>query len=204
MTTGTSIRAAAVAVLAVAAWTVPYSASTCRGDRTDGQRGTGAGDRGDRRFRIAVGGARHRQIGGPRFSARHQGRAGGQSQDRQRRDPLLAPRLHHRQRSRPDQHVFLRRRRAGRWPASTSRSTRDLNGIRAAIRQLLPDADIRVEGIGDGVILTGTVASQAEAQQAYDSRTRRLDSALAAAERRRPGQPRSSTRSWSAVATKSC
>jgi pilus assembly protein CpaC len=46
--------------------------------------------------------------------------------------------------------------------------TRNLNGIRAAIRQILPDADIHVEGIGDGVILTGTVSSQAEAQQAYD------------------------------------
>ena len=41
--------------------------------------------------------------------------------------------------------------------------TRDLNGIRAAIRQVLPDADIRVEGIGEGVVLSGTVASPAEA-----------------------------------------
>ena len=46
--------------------------------------------------------------------------------------------------------------------------TRDLNGIRNAIRQVLPDADIRVEGIGEGVILTGMVASVAEAQQAFD------------------------------------
>jgi pilus assembly protein CpaC len=47
--------------------------------------------------------------------------------------------------------------------------TRDLNGIRAAIRQVLPDADITVEGIGaDGIILAGTASSQAEAQQAYD------------------------------------
>jgi pilus assembly protein CpaC len=46
--------------------------------------------------------------------------------------------------------------------------TRDLNGIRAAIRQVLPDADIQVEGIGDGVVLSGTASSQAEAQQAYD------------------------------------
>ncbi len=34
--------------------------------------------------------------------------------------------------------------------------TRDLNGIRQAIQQVLPDADITVEGIGDGVILSGT------------------------------------------------
>jgi pilus assembly protein CpaC len=50
--------------------------------------------------------------------------------------------------------------------------TRNLNGIRAAIRQVLPDADITVEGIGDGVILAGTAANQAEAQQAYDIATR--------------------------------
>jgi pilus assembly protein CpaC len=46
--------------------------------------------------------------------------------------------------------------------------TRPLNGIRAAIRQVLPDADIHVEGIGEGVILSGVVATQAEAQQAFD------------------------------------
>ena len=39
--------------------------------------------------------------------------------------------------------------------------TRDLNGIRQAIKQVLPDADIRVEGIGDGVILSGSVSSPA-------------------------------------------
>jgi pilus assembly protein CpaC len=51
--------------------------------------------------------------------------------------------------------------------------TRNLNGIRAAIKQVLPDSDVRVEGIGtDGVILSGTVSSQAEAQQAFDIATR--------------------------------
>ena len=50
--------------------------------------------------------------------------------------------------------------------------TRNLNGIRAAIRQVLPDADIHVEGIGEGVVLTGTVSSAAEAQQAFDIATR--------------------------------
>jgi pilus assembly protein CpaC len=51
--------------------------------------------------------------------------------------------------------------------------TRNLNGIRAAIKQVLPDSDVRVEGIGpEGVILSGTVSSQAEAQQAYDIATR--------------------------------
>jgi len=51
--------------------------------------------------------------------------------------------------------------------------TRNLNGIRAAIKQVLPDSDIRVEGIGtDGVILSGYASSQAEAQQAFDIATR--------------------------------
>jgi pilus assembly protein CpaC len=49
--------------------------------------------------------------------------------------------------------------------------TRNLNGLRAALKQALPGADLRVEGIGDGVMLTGTAASQSEAQQAYDLAT---------------------------------
>jgi len=53
--------------------------------------------------------------------------------------------------------------------------TRSLNGIRAAIKQVLPESDIRVEGIGDGVVLTGFVSSQADAQQAYDIATRLLN-----------------------------
>ena len=47
--------------------------------------------------------------------------------------------------------------------------TRDLNGIRGALRQILPNAGLKVEGIGpDGVLLTGNVASPGEAQQAVD------------------------------------
>ena len=52
--------------------------------------------------------------------------------------------------------------------------TRDLNGIRAAIKQVIPDSDVTVEGIGQGVILSGTVATDAEAQQAYDIAVRLL------------------------------
>lgn len=52
--------------------------------------------------------------------------------------------------------------------------TRDLNGIRTAIRQLLPDAEIRVEGIGEGILLSGSVSSPADAQQAFDVATRLL------------------------------
>jgi pilus assembly protein CpaC len=50
--------------------------------------------------------------------------------------------------------------------------TRDLNGIRAALRQMFPDADLRVEGVGDGVMLSGTLSSPVDAQQAFDVATR--------------------------------
>jgi pilus assembly protein CpaC len=50
--------------------------------------------------------------------------------------------------------------------------TRDLNGVRAALKQALPDADVRIEGVGDGVVLSGSVASPIEAQQANDIATR--------------------------------
>jgi len=45
---------------------------------------------------------------------------------------------------------------------------RDLNGVRAALKQTLPNSDITIEGVGDGVILSGTAASPIEAQQAAD------------------------------------
>ena len=45
--------------------------------------------------------------------------------------------------------------------------TRDLNGVRTALRHIFPDGDIRIEGVGDGVVLTG--ASIAErSTEAYD------------------------------------
>jgi pilus assembly protein CpaC len=51
--------------------------------------------------------------------------------------------------------------------------TRDLNGVRAALRQTMPDADIRIEGVGaEGVMLSGSAASPAEAQQAFDIASR--------------------------------
>ena len=43
---------------------------------------------------------------------------------------------------------------------------RDLNGVRAALRHTLPG--IQIEGVGDGVMLTGSVSSPIEAQQAGD------------------------------------
>jgi pilus assembly protein CpaC len=56
---------------------------------------------------------------------------------------------------------------------------RDLNGIRSAIRQVIPDCDITVEGIGEGIVLSGSVASQAQAQQAYDIAVRLLNAGSA-------------------------
>ncbi len=46
--------------------------------------------------------------------------------------------------------------------------TRDLNGVRTALRQAFPNSDIRIEGVGDGVMLMGSVSSPVEAQQAQD------------------------------------
>jgi pilus assembly protein CpaC len=46
--------------------------------------------------------------------------------------------------------------------------TRDLNGVRAALRQMMPNSDIRIEGVGDGVVLSGSASSPVEAQQAGD------------------------------------
>ena len=46
--------------------------------------------------------------------------------------------------------------------------TRDLNGLRAAFKRALPTADVAIEGLADGVMLTGSVASLAESQQAFD------------------------------------
>jgi pilus assembly protein CpaC len=43
---------------------------------------------------------------------------------------------------------------------------RDLNGMRSAFKQILPG--VQIEGVGDSVVLTGSVASPVEAQEAGD------------------------------------
>ncbi|WP_180490190.1 BON domain-containing protein, partial [Escherichia fergusonii] len=50
--------------------------------------------------------------------------------------------------------------------------TRDLNGVRAALKQSFPLSDIRIEGVGDGVVLSGSAASPVEAQQAQEMAAR--------------------------------
>jgi len=49
---------------------------------------------------------------------------------------------------------------------------RDLNGVRAALRAALPNSDIQIEGVGDGVMLSGSAASPIDAQQAGEIATR--------------------------------
>ncbi len=53
--------------------------------------------------------------------------------------------------------------------------TRDLNGLRAAIKQALPQADIHVEGLGGGLVLSGNVSSPIESQTAFDIASRLVD-----------------------------
>lgn len=49
---------------------------------------------------------------------------------------------------------------------------RDLNGLRDALRQALPDSDVKVESVADGIMLSGSVSSPAESQQVVDIATR--------------------------------
>jgi pilus assembly protein CpaC len=53
--------------------------------------------------------------------------------------------------------------------------TRNLNGLRAALKQALPQADIQVEGLGEGLVLNGNVSSPMEAQTAFDIASRLTD-----------------------------
>jgi len=47
--------------------------------------------------------------------------------------------------------------------------TRDLNGLRAAIKRVLPDTNIQVEGMGEkGLVLSGTAPNSGQAQQAFE------------------------------------
>src|ERR1044072_2559873 len=54
--------------------------------------------------------------------------------------------------------------------------TRDLNGVRAMLQKLFPNSDVRVDGVGEGVMLSGSVANAAESQQAYDVASRLVGS----------------------------
>ena len=167
MTTGTSIRAAAVAVLAVAAWTVPYGAGRA-----------GASE-------LAVHELQPQPIvGGGDFKSRSIVLGKGKSIvvdfPRDIKDVLVAdPKT---------ANAVIRSSRRAYIIANATGGTNivffdvkgiqmarfdiavapDVGVIRTAIRKLIPGADVNVEAIGDGIMLTGTVSSQAEAQQACD------------------------------------
>jgi pilus assembly protein CpaC len=53
--------------------------------------------------------------------------------------------------------------------------TRDLNGLRAALKQALPSAEIHVEGLGEGLVLSGNVSNPLDAQTAFDIAARLVD-----------------------------
>src|SRR5712671_5377307 len=53
--------------------------------------------------------------------------------------------------------------------------TRDLNGLRTAIKRALPNADVSVEGLGDGIVLYGSVPTAIESQTAFDIASRLVD-----------------------------
>jgi pilus assembly protein CpaC len=54
---------------------------------------------------------------------------------------------------------------------------RDVGAIQTAIRRLIPGSEVEVESIGDGIILTGSVATQDEASQAYEIASHFVNSA---------------------------
>jgi len=55
--------------------------------------------------------------------------------------------------------------------------TRDLNGLRATMQKLFPHSDVRVDGVGEGVMLSGSVANATEAAQASDVAAKLVGSA---------------------------
>ena len=67
---------------------------------------------------------------------------------------------------------------------------RDLNGVRAALKQSLPNSDIQIDGVGDGVVLTGTAATPIEAQQAADIAARLVGGSREGGQLDRGARPR--------------
>lgn len=53
----------------------------------------------------------------------------------------------------------------------------DAVGVRAAIQRLAPSAQVRVDAIGDSIVLSGSVASAAEAQHIFDTAARMVGDA---------------------------
>ena len=177
MTTGTSIRAAAVAVLAVAAWTVPYSGAAAQQrippvsavdtDRPSAAEGQIPGvsrvgnDATRLRIELAVGEAHVYDF------------------QRAIKDVLVADPKIANVVIRSSTRAYIEANKLGgtniaffdaegkqmaRFEITVGR---DVNVIITAIRRLIPTSHVNVESIGDGIILTGTAANQADAQEAY-------------------------------------
>ena len=49
---------------------------------------------------------------------------------------------------------------------------RDASGVREALRKMMPNAMLNVDSVGDSVVLSGTVANAADAQQVVDAASR--------------------------------
>jgi pilus assembly protein CpaC len=172
MATGTSIRAAALAVLIVVSWMVSPGAAVAGGASNGDPRSqaqaivVAASDFGSRPVALGVG--KSVVIDLPR-----------DIKDVLVADPKIANAVIRSARRAyiiggevGQTNVFFFDAEGRQMAGFDIAVTRNLNGIRVAIKQVLPDADVRVDGIGDGVILSGTVSNQAEAQQAYDIATR--------------------------------
>src|SRR3981189_209996 len=67
---------------------------------------------------------------------------------------------------------------------------RDLNGVRAALKQMLPNTGIQIEGVGDGVMLTGSGSRPTEAEQAGDLAARLVGGAEKVVHSKRVRRPR--------------
>ena len=143
----------------------PLFAAPCLGRPRDRRREPADGSAGapytgrSARTPLALRAARRRQIGRDRPAARRQGRAGRRSEDRQCGGAFDAARLPDRRRRRADQHLLLRRRGQADRRLRHRRHARPQRRARDRCKQLLPDADMRVEGVGDGVMLSGSVAN---------------------------------------------
>ncbi len=164
MTTGTSIRAAAVAVLAVAAWAASTAGAVSDVAKCEPQLQVPASD-GDLEWRaITLGKGKSIVCDFPRDI----------------KNVLVAE-------PKTANVVMLSSRRAyiiGNESGATNiiffdtqdkqmvrfdiAVSRDVNVIQRAIRKLIQGADVTVEAIGDGIILTGTVASQVDSQMAFN------------------------------------
>ncbi|MGA2311829.1 MAG: type II and III secretion system protein family protein [Xanthobacteraceae bacterium] len=175
MTTGTSIRAAFIAVLAVAAWTVPYNAASAGASNL----------------------AAEPQIPGvslvsdnahTRSATLKIGKSLVLDFPRDIKDVLVSNPTTANAVIRSLRRAYIMGNAAGETnivffdadgkqmadfeitvPGPVKKTpSRDVRPIISAIQRYVPNSHVIAESVGDGIILSGTVANQLEAQQAYD------------------------------------